>query len=85
MSLSGLRAQAVDLAELKDYPTLRSLTLQECSWANDDDLQHLRHLGDVEKVDQMGRATLPQPSAFAALVNRFDGQCPCCRREFADT
>ena len=27
--------------------------------------------------------TLPQPSAFAA-VNRFDGQCPCCRREFAD-
>lgn len=28
--------------------------------------------------------TLPQPSAFAAMVNGFDGQCPCCRREFAD-
>lgn len=28
--------------------------------------------------------TLPQPSAFAAMVNGFDRQCPCCRREFAD-
>ena len=28
--------------------------------------------------------TLPQPSAFAAMVNGFDGQCPCCRRPFAD-
>jgi hypothetical protein len=28
--------------------------------------------------------TLPQPSAFAAMVNGFDGQCPCCRREFDD-
>ena len=28
--------------------------------------------------------TLPQPSAFAAMVNGFDGQCPCCRRAFAD-
>jgi hypothetical protein len=28
--------------------------------------------------------TLPQPSAFAAAVNGFDGQCPCCRRPFAD-
>ena len=28
--------------------------------------------------------TLPQPSAFAAMVKGFDGQCPCCRREFAD-
>ena len=27
---------------------------------------------------------LPQPSAFAAMVNGFDGQCPCCRRRFAD-
>jgi hypothetical protein len=24
--------------------------------------------------------TLPQPSAFAALVKGFDGECPCCRR-----
>ena len=28
--------------------------------------------------------TLPQPSAFTALVRGFDGQCPCCRRPFAD-
>jgi hypothetical protein len=27
--------------------------------------------------------TLPQPSAFTALVRGFDGQCPCCRRPFA--
>src|SRR5262245_8294231 len=28
--------------------------------------------------------TLPQPSAFLALVNGYDGECPCCRRRFAD-
>ena len=28
--------------------------------------------------------TLPQPTAFSALVKGFDGQCPCCRRPFAD-
>ena len=28
--------------------------------------------------------TIPQPSAFAALVKGFDGECPCCRRPFAD-
>jgi hypothetical protein len=28
--------------------------------------------------------TLPQPSAFLALAKGFDGQCPCCRRRFAD-
>ena len=26
--------------------------------------------------------TLPQPSAFMALVRGFDNQCPCCRRSF---
>ena len=29
--------------------------------------------------------TLPQPSAFAALAKGFDGQCPCCRRRFAES
>lgn len=29
--------------------------------------------------------TLPQPSAFAAMVKGFDGECPCCRRPFAHT
>jgi hypothetical protein len=28
--------------------------------------------------------TIPQPSAFGALVNGNDGVCPCCRRPFAD-
>ncbi len=28
--------------------------------------------------------TISQPSAFAAMVNGWDGECPCCRRRFAD-
>ncbi len=28
--------------------------------------------------------TIPQPSAFAALIKGCDGECPCCRRRFAD-
>ena len=28
--------------------------------------------------------TLPQPSAFSALSKGYDGECPCCRRRFAD-
>jgi integrase len=28
--------------------------------------------------------TLPQPTAFSALMKGFDGECPCCRRQFAD-
>lgn len=28
--------------------------------------------------------TLPQPSSFSAMVNGYDGECPCCRRPFAD-
>ena len=28
--------------------------------------------------------TIPQPSAFRALANGYDGECPCCRRRFAD-
>ena len=27
--------------------------------------------------------TLSQPPAFAATVNGFEGQCPCCRRRFS--
>jgi len=29
--------------------------------------------------------TLPQPSAFMALVRGFDGECLCCRRRFDDS
>ena len=28
--------------------------------------------------------TLPQPTAFSAMAKGFDGECPCCRRPFAD-
>jgi hypothetical protein len=28
--------------------------------------------------------TLPQPTAFLALMKGCDGECPCCRRRFAD-
>ena len=28
--------------------------------------------------------TLPQPTAFQALVNGSDGECPSCRRKFSD-
>ena len=28
--------------------------------------------------------TIPQPSAFTALVKGYEGECPCCRRRFAD-
>ena len=28
--------------------------------------------------------TLPQPTAFTALLKGCDGECPCCRRRFAD-
>ena len=28
--------------------------------------------------------TIPQPTAFAALMKGYDNECPCCRRRFAD-
>jgi hypothetical protein len=28
--------------------------------------------------------TIPQPTAFSALLKGHDGECPCCRRPFAD-
>jgi triacylglycerol esterase/lipase EstA (alpha/beta hydrolase family) len=28
--------------------------------------------------------TLPQPTAFSALMKGCDGECPCCRRRFDD-
>jgi hypothetical protein len=29
--------------------------------------------------------SIPQPSAFHSLVKGYDGQCPCCRRPFAQS
>ena len=28
--------------------------------------------------------TIPQPTAFLALIHGHGGECPCCRRPFAD-
>ena len=28
--------------------------------------------------------SLPQPTAFKTLARCFEGQCPCCRRKFAE-
>ena len=28
--------------------------------------------------------TIPQPTAFSAILNGYDGECPCCRRRFDD-
>ena len=28
--------------------------------------------------------TLPQPTAFSAILNGYDGECPCCRSRFDD-
>jgi hypothetical protein len=28
--------------------------------------------------------TIPQPTAFSALLHGHDGECPCCRRPFVD-
>jgi hypothetical protein len=28
--------------------------------------------------------TIPQPTALSALIHGHDGECPCCRRPFAD-
>src|SRR5512145_2141860 len=28
--------------------------------------------------------SIPQPTAFSALIHGHDGECPCCRRPFAD-
>jgi hypothetical protein len=27
--------------------------------------------------------TIPQPTAFSALIKGYDEECPCCRRRFA--
>jgi integrase len=43
-----------------------------------------RHYAHRSPLAFKAITTLPQPSAFRALVNGFDGECPCCRRAFAD-
>jgi hypothetical protein len=43
--------------------------------------RHYAHRGPLAFKAIM---TLPQPTAFSALTKGFDGECPCCRRRFAD-
>jgi len=41
-----------------------------------------RHYAHRDPLAFKAIMSLPQPTAFNALVNGFDGECPCCRREF---
>jgi hypothetical protein len=41
-----------------------------------------RHYAHRDPLAFKAIMTLPQPTAFNALVHGFDGECPCCRREF---
>ena len=43
-----------------------------------------RHYAHRSPLAFRAITTLPQPSAFAAMVRGFDGECPCCRRAFAN-
>lgn len=43
-----------------------------------------RHYAHRDPLAFKAIMTLPQPSAFQALVNGFDGECPCCRGPFGD-
>ena len=42
-----------------------------------------RHYAHRDPLAFKAIMTIPQPSSFRGLANGFDGQCPCCRREFA--
>ena len=41
-----------------------------------------RHYARRDPLAFKAIMTLPQPSAFSALANGIDGECPCCRRDF---
>jgi hypothetical protein len=43
-----------------------------------------RHYADRAPLAFKAIMTIPQPSAFAAMVRGYNGECPCCRRHFAD-
>ncbi|MEO1497998.1 MAG: hypothetical protein AAFV43_12700 [Planctomycetota bacterium] len=43
-----------------------------------------RHYANRAPLAHKAITTLPQPSAFLALVRGFDRQCHCCRMPFAD-
>ena len=41
-----------------------------------------RHYAHRDPLAFRAIMTIPQPSAFLALVKGHDGECPCCRRPF---
>jgi integrase len=41
-----------------------------------------RHYAHRDPLAFKAIMSLPQPTAFTALVHGFDGECPCCRRRF---
>ena len=43
-----------------------------------------RHYADRGPMAFKAITSLPQPSAFAAMVRGYDDECPCCHRKFAD-
>ncbi|MEM9412444.1 MAG: hypothetical protein AAGA30_15125 [Planctomycetota bacterium] len=43
-----------------------------------------RHYAHRAPVACKAITTIPQPTAFNALLRGFDGQCPCCRRAFVE-
>ena len=43
-----------------------------------------RHYAHRDPLAFKAIMSLPQPTAFMALVNGYEGECPCCRRRFAD-
>ena len=41
-----------------------------------------RHYAHRDPLAFKAILSLPQPTAFNALMHGFDGECPCCRRKF---
>ena len=44
-----------------------------------------RHYAHRDPLAFKAIITIPQPSAFSALVKGCDDKCPCCRRQFSDS
>jgi hypothetical protein len=44
-----------------------------------------RHYAHRDPLAFKAILSLPQPTAFTALLRGFDGECPCCRRKFGQT
>jgi hypothetical protein len=43
-----------------------------------------RHYAHRAPLAYKAIMTIPQQTAFSALLNGHEGQCPCCRRGFID-